>query len=244
MHNAFFGIRIENIDFFGIDFQRYFRSDRNHFIDIGFADDFGALSRRKLHEIMRVQSEKYAVDDFRRYAAVVFILIDDQLFGTAGNEHFARQLFCGIDRINGNGVTAGKFQPRVFSAPTQRSLHHIRLSDKTGDKGICRTHIDILRTTALMYDTAFHNGDPVGNSHSFFLIVSYIDRRYTDVFLYFFYDGTHFNSQLRIEIRQGFIHKQNIRLYDKSAGKGDTLLLSARQSVGHSIGVLVDVHEF
>ena len=193
---------------------------------------------------MRIQSEKYAVDDFRRYTAVVFILIDDQLFGAAGNEDFTRQLFRGIDRFNGNGITAGKFQPCVFSAPTQRSFHHIRFSDKTRNEGICGTHIDILGTAALMYDTAFHNGNSVGNRHRFFLIVRYIDRRYTDIFLYFFYDGTHFNPQLRIEIRQGFIHKQNIRLYDKSAGKCDTLLLSARQSVGHSIGVLVDVYEF
>ena len=95
----------------------------------------------------------------------------------------------------------------------------------------------------MLYNTVVHNGDPVGDRHSFFLIVSYINSRYTDLALDVLDCRSHLNPELCIKVRQRLIHEQNIRLHTQSSCKSYSLLLTAGKRLRHSVGILIDLHE-
>ena len=55
--------------------------------------------------------------------------------------------------------------------------------------------------------------------------------------------STHFNAELRIEVRKRLIHEKHIRLDDKGPGERDALLLPSGEMLRHPAAVLVDLHQ-
>ena len=66
--------------------------------------------------------------------------------------------------------------------------------------------IDAARSAYLLDHPVLHNGDPVRDSHGFFLVMGYIDCCYTYLMLQFLNDIPHLHPQLCIQIGKGLIH--------------------------------------
>ena len=56
-------------------------------------------------------------------------------------------------------------------------------------------------------------------------------------------DGAHLHAQLGVQVGQGLVHQQHIRLDHQGAGQCHALLLAAGQPVGRAVGILADVHQ-
>ena len=56
-------------------------------------------------------------------------------------------------------------------------------------------------------------------------------------------DGSHLDPELCIEVRKRLVHEKDLRLDCQSSGKGDSLLLSAGELLGETVGILRDLHQ-
>ena len=58
-------------------------------------------------------------------------------------------------------------------------------------------------------------------------------------------DGVpHLHPQLGVQVGQGFVHKQHLRVDDNGSGQGHTLLLAAGQLGGHPLFQVVNLYYF
>jgi hypothetical protein len=90
-----------------------------------------------------------------------------------------------------------------MSIATSSTLQRTRLASprKVATKAEAGAPIEFLRRSDLENPARIHDGNPVGDRHSLFLIVRHIDRRNIKVLLQSPDLTTHQDTELRIEIR-------------------------------------------
>ena len=55
--------------------------------------------------------------------------------------------------------------------------------------------------------------------------------------------GAHLHPQLGVQVGEGLVEQQHVRLDAQGAGQGHTLLLAAGQALGQTVGILVHMHQ-
>ena len=88
-----------------------------------------------------------------------------------------------------------------------------------------------------------HHRNAVGYRHGFLLVMGNIYGGDTHIVLDLFNDCAHFHPQLGIQVGQGLVHEQYVRLDAQRPGKRHTLLLAAGEAVRHAVGQLVNLHQ-
>ena len=86
--------------------------------------------------------------------------------------------------------------------------------------------VDALRIVHLLDDAVVHDRDLIGDSEALLLVMRHVDGRDAQLLLDAANLDTHLHAELCIEVRERLIHEKQIRLDDKSTGKGDTLALA------------------
>ena len=56
-------------------------------------------------------------------------------------------------------------------------------------------------------------------------------------------DGAHLHPELCVQVGEGLVEEQHVRLDAEGAGQGHALLLAAGEALGQTVGILVDLHE-
>ena len=103
---------------------------------------------------------------------------------------------------------------------------HGRRANKAGDKEIGGMIVEFLRGTKLLDDARVEHSDAVAHRHSLDLVMGDVDDRRLDPTVQLDDLGTRGNPQLRIEIRERFVHQEDIRLAHNRSTKGHPLALS------------------
>jgi len=110
--------------------------------------------------------------------------------------------------------------------------------------------INFLRGADLRNDALIHNDDLIRQGHGLRLIVGDINGGDADLLLDAADLSTHGNTQLGIQVGEGFIKEQDTGLHHQSTGQGHTLLLAAGKLVGHAafhageLHQIEDAHDF
>ena len=95
----------------------------------------------------------------------------------------------------------------------------------------------------MLNDAVLHDCDGIADGHRLLLIMGDIDGGDADILLGVADHASHLQTKLGIQIRQWFIHQQNVRGDDQRPGQRNTLLLAAGELVGHTLGKLHDLHQ-
>ncbi len=99
--------------------------------------------------------------------------------------------------------------------------------DKVRNEGRCRAIVDVFRRTDLLYLTALHDHNAVGKRQSFGLVVGDEDHRHAGLLLDALQLGAHFQTQTGVEVGQGLVEQQYLRLHHHRTGERHALLLAA-----------------
>jgi len=112
-----------------------------------------------------------------------------------------------------------------ISSASARS--HRRRADELGDKEVDGRVVEHLRGSELLQDTSVEHGDPVAERHRLGLVVRHVHRGHPEVALDARDLGAHLDAQLRVEIRQRFVHQERLGLTNDRASHRDPLALPA-----------------
>ena len=104
---------------------------------------------------------------------------------------------------------------------------HGRLSHKPGHKSIGRLVQNFLGRTHLLEFPLVHDGYPVGQSHRFILVVSYINHGLPELRMQPLYQRPHHLSLFCVQMRKGFVEQEYLRFPDDGPSQRYPLLLSA-----------------
>ncbi|KAF5061341.1 hypothetical protein DSECCO2_316160 [anaerobic digester metagenome] len=133
------------------------------------------------------------------------------------------------DLMRGSGVS---FHDDIFRSQEVDALgvfQEVGLAHEGGGIRGVWMMIDLFRGADLSDFAFFHQDNPIGQGQGLFLIVG--DKEHGDVqlALEFFQLFPHANAQSGVQIGQGFIQEQQLRLNDHGACQGYALLLAAAQ---------------
>src|SRR5581483_3711866 len=106
---------------------------------------------------------------------------------------------------------------------------HRRAADKFGDEHISWPLIEVAGLAELLENTLPHDSDAVTHRHRLGLIVSYVHCGHAELTLELLDLGAHLDTQLRIEIRQGFIHQKELRPTNHRSSHRNPLPLPTRE---------------
>ena len=98
----------------------------------------------------------------------------------------------------------------VFHA--QLTVQHIGTADEGGNEQVGRALVDVLGGAHLLDVALAHDRDAVRNSHGFFLVVGDVHIGDAHRVLDLLDDGAHLHAQLGVQVGQGLVHQQHIRL--------------------------------
>src|SRR5205807_10117947 len=104
---------------------------------------------------------------------------------------------------------------------------HRRGADESCDEHVRRILVEVFRSPNLLENAEPHDRDPIPHGHRLDLVVRDVDRRRLERLLELQDLRTSLHTELRVEIREGFIHEEGGRLPDNGAAKRDTLTLAA-----------------
>ena len=119
--------------------------------------------------------------------------MDDEFFRPDGHTDFRTGIASEFQR---NTIETAEIKDPILVG----SIDEVGQADKSGDKFIGRTLVDILRRTDLLDHAVVHDRDPVGNCQCLFLIMRHIDRCDADFALDAFDHVAHFHAQLGIKV--------------------------------------------
>src|SRR5262249_47475238 len=109
----------------------------------------------------------------------------------------------------------------------QAPLDEVCPADEACHESRFRVAIDVQWNIQLIYPSAVHHGDAIGDRHRLRLIVSHIDCSHVELVVQPPDFCTHLLTQISIEIRKGFVEQQYLRLYYNGASERNSLLLPA-----------------
>ena len=120
---------------------------------------------------------------------------------------------------------------------------HLGHSDKAGDKDVRGMVKDLLRSADLHDVAVAHDNDPVAQRHGLRLVMCHVDKGGIHALAQLDDLRAHLVSQLRVQIGQGLVHQENLRLTDDGAPDRDALPLAAGQSLRLAFEILGDVKD-
>ena len=118
-----------------------------------------------------------------------------------------------------------------FAMAGHDAAEDIAFADEVSHESVAGFVINILRRTDVLNLSFGHNDDFVGHGQGFFLIVSDINKGNAQLFMHILQFKLHFLAHLQIQRAQRLVQQKNLRLVDDGAGNGDSLLLTAGQSL-------------
>ena len=144
-------------------------------------------------------------------------------------------------RSNNPVGTSNRFVPSVSVVPDSHRLIeiHRRGADKGRDEDVVGPTVEVLGRIHLLENPGLQHGHPVTHCHGLDLVVGHVDCRDTQAALKGGNLGTHLDTQLGIEVRQGFVHQERRRLADDGAAHGDPLPLAPGQVAGLPVEIVV-----
>ena len=120
---------------------------------------------------------------------------------------------------------------------------HLRRADEAGDEEVGRVVEDLLRRADLLHEAVLHDDDAVAEGHGLGLVVRDVDEGGVDPLAELDYLGAHLVAQLGVQVGEGLVHEEDLRLADDGAADGDALPLAAGQGLGLAVQVLGDVED-
>src|SRR6185503_20439392 len=103
------------------------------------------------------------------------------------------------------------------------------------------TIVKLERRASLLDPAVAQQDDPVGQRHGLDLVVRDVDHRSAELLMQAFYLAAHLIAQLRVEIAERLIEKENPRIAHDGAADRDTLALAARKLPRVALEKLLDV---
>ena len=107
------------------------------------------------------------------------------------------------------------------------TVQNIGLSDKVGDKRVCRLVIDIFRCPDLLDLPVIHDDNRIGHRQRFFLIMGDINESDPDFLLDPFQLVLHVLPETQVERAERFVQKKDFWPVDQGPCNCDPLLLAA-----------------
>ena len=89
---------------------------------------------------------------------------------------------------------------------------HRRAADEAGDEQVPRARVEHLGRVELLHDAEAHDGDEVAQGHRLGLVVRDVDHGHAQVALDAPDLGAHLHAQLGVEVREGLVHEEHLRL--------------------------------
>ena len=120
---------------------------------------------------------------------------------------------------------------------------HLRRSDEAGDEQVARLIVKVLRGIDLLYNAVLHNDDSGTKGHSLGLVMGNVDDRSAQSLMQLGDLGSHLNTELRIQVGQRLIHQEDLRVTDDGTAHGNTLSLTAGQSLRLTVKELLQVKD-
>ena len=100
---------------------------------------------------------------------------------------------------------------------------------------------DLLRGAYLLDEAVAHDDDAVAEGHGLGLVVRDVDEGGVYPLAQLDYLRAHLVAELGVEVGEGFVHEEDLRLADDGAADGDTLALAAGEGLRLAVEVLGDV---
>src|SRR5690606_31317749 len=116
-----------------------------------------------------------------------------------------------------------------------RDQVHRRRADKGRDEGVRRRLVDLPGRADLLDATVIQYGDPMPHAHRLDLIVRHIDRRRADLALEHLDLIARRGAHLRVQVGQGLVEQEDVRLAHQRPGEGDALPLATRELAGFAL---------
>ena len=113
---------------------------------------------------------------------------------------------------------------------------HRRGADEGGDEGVARVLVQRVRGVDLLDDALLQHADAVTHRHRLGLVVRDVDRGGVQLPLQLQDLGASGHAQLRVQVGQGLVHEEDLRLAHDRAAHGHALALAA----GHGGRLAVD----
>ena len=104
---------------------------------------------------------------------------------------------------------------------------HRRRADEAADEEVDGPVVELLRVGDLLELALAHHRDAVAHRHRLDLVVGDVDRRHAEVVLEPRDLRAHLDAELRVEVREGLVHEERLRLADDRAAHRDALALAA-----------------
>src|SRR5262249_4112146 len=122
----------------------------------------------------------------------------------------------GLDRSARCGVSAGSGEKIVGA-------------DEIGDEPAGGPLVELLGRRYLEHAPVAHDGDAIGQRERLLLIMRDVHGRDAQLLLELTDLGAHLDADLRVEVRQGLVQQEDVRVQHEGAGQGDPLLLATRE---------------
>ena len=106
---------------------------------------------------------------------------------------------------------------------------HPRRADEPGDECVDRAVVQFRRRGELLEHTVLQDSDTIPHRHRLDLVVGDIDGRGAQTPLQGRDLGTGLNAEFGVEVRQRFVHAEDLRFANDGPPHGDTLPLATRQ---------------
>ena len=123
-------------------------------------------------------------------------------------------------------LTLRKVQP---GRAEKLRLQLVDVPDEVRDKLSLGIVVDVVGVADLLDDAFVEYCDTVRERQSFLLVVRNIDRRDAELALHLLQLVAELNTELRVEVAQRLVHADDRRACNKSAGYGNSLLLTSRE---------------
>ncbi len=127
--------------------------------------------------------------------------------------------------------------------PRHRHRQQVHRAHEAGHKGIGRLVVQRHRRAHLLQHALVQHGHAVGRGHGFFLVVRDEDGRQPQAALHGQQLLAHLHAQRLVQVGQGLVQQQHLRLDHQRARQRHPLLLPARELVGHALAVAGQVHQ-
>jgi hypothetical protein len=101
--------------------------------------------------------------------------------------------------------------------------------DESRDEQVCRPVVDLGRRRHLLQHAVAQHGDAVAHGHRLDLVVRHVHGRHLQPLDERLDLAAHRHAQLRVEVRQRFVHQERLRLPDDRATHRDALPLAAAE---------------
>ncbi len=106
---------------------------------------------------------------------------------------------------------------------------HRRRADERRDEQVRRLAKEPLGRVDLLQHAVAQHSHALPEGHRLDLVVRDVDRRDAETFVEAGELRTHRHAELRVEVRQGLVHQERLRLAHHGATHGDALTLPARE---------------